>query len=70
MSKTFAVLVGNVVVNAIVAETKKDAEIATNATCIEFTTEKPAGIGYTYNASADEFLAPNEQLIIQPTLAE
>jgi hypothetical protein len=53
---TFAVIENNKVVNLILAETKNDAELATNKFCVEYTTENSAGIGYTYNGT--EFVAP------------
>jgi len=47
----------NIVVNVIVA----DAEFVatqTDKTYVEYTNENPAGIGYTYDPVADEFVAP------------
>jgi hypothetical protein len=46
--KNFAVLSGSTVTNVIVATTKKNAELATNSECLEYTDENPAGIGWSY----------------------
>lgn len=47
----FAVIDGNKVINVIVAETKEDAESVTKYSCIEYTVENPAGIGFIWNGS-------------------
>jgi hypothetical protein len=52
----FAVMSGNIVSNVIVADTKENAELATNSTCVEYSDAKPAGIGWTYDGKA--FIAP------------
>lgn len=60
---TFAVIESNKVTNVIVADTKEVAETVTGLTCIEYTEENPAGIGWTYNGSAFEqplIQVPNE----------
>lgn len=47
----------NIVVNVIVA----DAEFVatqTDKNYVEYTDENPAGIGYTYDPVANEFIAP------------
>lgn len=54
----WAVMGGTQVVNTIVADTKEDAELVTGATCIEYTHENPAGIGYTYDEETETFIAP------------
>lgn len=46
--KNFAVMSGTTVINVVASETKEDAEFATNSQCIEYTTENPAGINWTY----------------------
>lgn len=46
---TFAVIHDNKVINVIVAETKEIAETVTGLTCIEYTEENPAGIGWGYD---------------------
>lgn len=54
----YAVLSGNAVANVVVADTAADAELATNATCIEFTDANPAGIGMVYDAVTGTFAFP------------
>lgn len=54
----YAVISGNTVINTISALSLEAAEEATGFTCIEYTTESPAGIGYTWNGSV--FTAPEE----------
>ena len=53
---TFAVISGKTVSNCIVADTQADAELATGATCVEYTDANPAGIGWTYDGTT--FTAP------------
>jgi hypothetical protein len=60
----FAVITGNQVTNVIVAKTKEDAELVTNAECVEYTDENPAGIGWTYADGV--FTAP----VVEETPAE
>jgi hypothetical protein len=45
---TFAEIKNGVVTNIIVADTKEIAELVTQSTCVEYTEENPAGIGWTY----------------------
>jgi hypothetical protein len=52
----FAVITGNQVTNVIVAETKEDAELVTNAECVEYTDSNPAGIGWIWDGK--KFTAP------------
>jgi len=52
----YAVLNNNTVTNVIVADTKEIAETVTGLTCVEYTDENPAGIGYTYDG--ENFIAP------------
>lgn len=56
MSKTFAVLNGNTITNTIIADTLETAEAVTNSACVEYTADKPAGIGWTYDGT--NFIAP------------
>lgn len=58
MSKTFAVLTGDIVSNVIVADSAEIAESLTNQTCVEYTPENPAQIGWIYNAETEEFIFP------------
>jgi hypothetical protein len=57
----FAVIKNNIVVNVILADTLEDAEQATNLTCIEYTEEAPAGIGWSYNG--ETFENPNPPVV-------
>jgi hypothetical protein len=52
----FAVIKDGVVDNVIVADTKEIAEQVTGLTCVEYTEENPAGIGWTYDGV--NFIAP------------
>lgn len=61
----FAVLSGLSVVNVIVASSKKNAELATKAECVEYTDENPAGIGWSYIDGV--FVAP---VVIDETISE
>jgi hypothetical protein len=44
---TYAVMSGNIVSNVIVADNKEATEAALNCVLVEYTTENPAGIGYS-----------------------
>jgi len=48
----------NVVANIIVAETQEIAEDVTQATCIEYTDENPAEIGWIYDPETGTFAPP------------
>jgi hypothetical protein len=61
---TFAVIQNNIVTNIIVADTKEIAETVTGSTCVEYTDENPAGIGWTYADGV--FTAP----VVEETSAE
>jgi len=52
----YAVIENNVVVNIIVADSLEIAEQATGQTCVEYTDENSAVIGYTYDG--ENFIAP------------
>ena len=54
----FAVINNQIVENVIVADTKAIAEEVTGKTCVEYTIQNPAGIGYTYNGTI--FIPPTE----------
>jgi hypothetical protein len=60
--KNFAVISGATVTNVIVADTKENAELATNLECIEYTDKNPAGIGWTWDGTT--FTAP---VVEEPT---
>ena len=57
----YATINGNLVTNVILANTKEDAELATGATCIEYTTENPAGIGWTWDGT--NFIVPVSDVV-------
>jgi hypothetical protein len=59
----FAVLSGSTIVNVIVASNKKNAELATGAECVEYTSENPADIGWSYIDGV--FVAP---VVVDETL--
>jgi hypothetical protein len=69
---TFAVLSGNIVSNVIVADTKEIAELVTNNTCVEYTSENPAGIGMIYDETTQTFSSPVEETPAEeaPTVTE
>jgi pyridoxal biosynthesis lyase PdxS len=52
----YALIKDGVVNNVIVADTKEIAEEVTGLTCVEYTDENPAGIGWSYDGA--EFTAP------------
>jgi hypothetical protein len=62
---TYAVMSGNTVSNVIVADDAEDASNALHATLIEYTSENPAGIGWTYDQETGAFTAP-EPVEIDP----
>lgn len=55
---TFAQINGNTVINVVVADTQQDAELATNCTCIEYTSDNPVGVGWTYDPNTNTFTPP------------
>jgi hypothetical protein len=63
----FAVLSGSIVVNVIVATSKKNAELATKAECVEYKDDNPAGIGWTYVDGV--FVAP-KPVVVDETIPE
>jgi hypothetical protein len=54
----FAVIKDSVVINIIDAPSKEIAEEATGFTCIEYTDQNPAYIGWTYDGA--QFINPQE----------
>jgi hypothetical protein len=52
----FAVLNGDTVINVIVCNNLEIAQEATRQTCVEYTDENPAYIGYTYDGT--NFIPP------------
>ena len=55
---TFAMMNGNTVDNIIMADDKEATEAALRCTLIEFTSENPAGIGWSYDPETNRFIAP------------
>jgi hypothetical protein len=49
--KKFAVLNGKLISNVIIANTKEDAELATNSTCVEYPEDNGIGIDWTYDGA-------------------
>lgn len=64
----YAVIKDGIVDNVIVADTKEIAETVTGLTCIEYTDENPAGIGWTYDGT--NFSAPVIEVPAEETPAE
>ena len=54
----FAVIEEGVVTNVILADTLEVAQEVTGKTCVEYTEDSPAGIGWTYDGT--KFIAPTE----------
>jgi hypothetical protein len=55
---SYAVIKSNAVVNVIVADSKEDAELLTNSTCVEYTSENPLGVGWIKDG--ETFIDPTE----------
>lgn len=55
---TYAVMSGNAVSNVIVADDPQDASNVLGARLIEYTSENPAGIGWTYDEETERFSPP------------
>jgi hypothetical protein len=53
---TYAVINNGIVENVIVAESLEIAEQIVSFTCVEYTDQNPAGIGWTYDGK--KFIAP------------
>jgi hypothetical protein len=62
----YAVVSGNTVTNIIVADTKEIAKEATNATCVEYTVNNPASIGWVYDEVSETFTNPEALAEVQP----
>jgi hypothetical protein len=65
---TFAIIKDNVVENCIVADSLEIAQEITGLTCVEYTSENPAGIGFTYADGV--FTNPNAPVPSEETPAE
>jgi hypothetical protein len=55
---TYAMMVDNTVENIIMADDKEATEAALNCVLIEFTSDNPAGIGWSYDAETGKFIEP------------
>ena len=58
MNKTAAMISGNTVVNVIVVDDIEQSSKDLGATLIEYTSENPAGIGWTYDEITGKFSTP------------
>ena len=56
MAKFAVINQNNYVINVILADSKNDAELLTNYTCIEYTDENSAGIGDSWDG--EKFIKP------------
>ena len=65
---TFAVVKDGLVENCIVADSLEIAQEVTGLTCVEYTSENPAGIGFTYADGV--FTNPNAPIPSEETPAE
>jgi hypothetical protein len=54
----FVVLQNNLVSNIIIADSKADAELATNAICVEIDIEDDVDFGYTFDPENKIFKSP------------
>ena len=65
----FAVIENNLVKNVIVADSKEIAEEVSGLTCIEYTDENPAGIGWAYDGV--NFIAPIvDEVVLEEAVEE
>jgi hypothetical protein len=55
---TYAMMNGNTVENIVMADNKEATEAALNCVLIEYTTENPAGAGWTYDEVTGRFTEP------------
>jgi hypothetical protein len=55
---TYAMMAGNSVGDIIVADNKEATEAALKCVLIEYTSENPAGIGWTYDSETGRFVPP------------
>ena len=56
---TYAMMNGNTVDNIVIADDKEATEAALNCVLIEYTSDNPAGIGWTYDFETNKFIKPN-----------
>ena len=57
----YAVINNNIVENIIVADSLETAETTTGFTCVEYTSENPAYVGWVYNNDTKKFTPPVEE---------
>ena len=62
----YAVIQNDKVINIIVADSKEIAEQVTNLTCIEYTEENNAGIGWTWDGNN----FTNPMAVVEEIIAE
>jgi hypothetical protein len=55
---TYAMMIDNTVENIIMADDKEATETALNCVLIEFTSDNPAVIGWSYDAETGKFIQP------------
>jgi hypothetical protein len=55
---TYAMMIDNTVDNIIMADDKEATEAALNCVLIEFTSDNPAGIRWSYDAETGKFIEP------------
>ena len=65
---TFAVVTDGLVENCIIADSLEIAQEVTGLTCVEYTEENPAGIGFTYADGI--FTDPNAPIPSEETPTE
>ena len=58
MKKNIAIIENNKVVNIVHCDTKEEAEAATGLTCVQYTDENPARIGWDFDGT--NFIPPTE----------
>lgn len=63
---TYAMMSGNVVSNVIVADNKEETEKALGCVLKEYTSENPAGIGWTFDEATGKFNPP----VVEESTAE
>jgi len=56
---TYAMMNGNTVENIIMADDKQATEAALNCVLIEYTSDNPTGIGWSYDAETGKFTQPD-----------
>jgi hypothetical protein len=65
MTKTAAIMGGNIVENIIVVDDIEQSSKDLNRRLIEYTVENPAGIGWTYDEETGQFNPPVEVIPVE-----